>query len=229
MNRSEMLAMQGIPQSALTAEDIAKLPVKGLPAPWDARARGVVWVAGPNREAVRAAGVLAREGRVGSVVGAMLDYAETPAGPYRELIGGIGLFSTRGVRLTVPFIPVDSPASVVGGRENWAMPKTLAHFDGDPGRAMSAEGEGWSVRVEVTAFGPTFPIRASVRVRQPFPDGTIREGKVGASGRARAALVRVRVEAEPSLGGWLRSGRFPGLVLESAEGHLGSMSAGKGS
>jgi len=43
---------------------------------------------------------------------------------------------------TVSFMAVDSEASLVGGRTNWSMPKTLAGFDGEIGHKQTVSG--WS-------------------------------------------------------------------------------------
>ena len=116
-------AVHGVPQSALTLADLQQLPASAPPPPWNTSMRAVLWFARPTGAAGRAASLVGG-GRPAMVVGAMVDYDDTPVGPYREIIGGVGLASVRGLSLTVPFIAVDSPTSVVGGRVNWALPKT---------------------------------------------------------------------------------------------------------
>lgn len=72
----------------------------------------------------------------------------------------------------VAFIAVDSSASVVGGRANWALPKQLAHFDGDPGRAavVTARGEDWEVRVTATSRQTAARARAGSYSRSALDD-----------------------------------------------------------
>ncbi|MFL6126634.1 acetoacetate decarboxylase family protein [Actinophytocola sp.] len=217
MNRDEMLNLAGIPLTAL-ADGVA-LPAEAPPAPWHTSMRAVVWQARPNGAARQAAGSV--HGRPALVLGALISYDETPVGPYDEIVGGVGLLSGKGFAATVPFIAVDSPASVVGGRVNWALPKTLARFTGTPPTGMTATGEGWSVRVTVRAPGFAVPFRTRGQLRQPWPGGGVRRTRVGMSGRARPALVHVRVEAEPALSGWLRGGWHLGAVLENVTGHFG--------
>jgi hypothetical protein len=164
---------------------------------------------------------VASASRVATVVGGLISYDDTPVGPYDEVVGLVGLLSSRGVTATVPFIAVDSPASVVGGRVNWALPKTLARFTGTPSTEMTATGEGWSVRVTVRSLGFAVPIRVRGQFVQSWPDGTDRRARVRMTGKARPALVRVHVDAEPTLSGWLRSGWHVGAVVENATGEFG--------
>ena len=64
-------------------------------------------------------------------VGGFVRYTDTPVGAYDEVLGMIG--SRTGLRPwgNVAFMSVNSESSLVGGRTNWAMPKTLARFDGE--------------------------------------------------------------------------------------------------
>jgi hypothetical protein len=168
-----------------------------------------------------AAGPVASASRVAGVIGGLISYDDTPVGPYDEIVGVVGLVSGRGVSATVPFIAVDSPASVVGGRVNWALPKTLARFTGTPSTEMTAAGRDWSVRVSVRALGFSVPFRTRGTLVQPWPAGETRRARVMMSGRARPALVRVHVEAEPTLSAWLRGGLHVGAVLENVTGEFG--------
>ncbi|MHB8242684.1 MAG: acetoacetate decarboxylase family protein [Solirubrobacteraceae bacterium] len=63
-------------------------------------------------------------------MGAFLRYKEGPVGAYDELLAMPNvLLRDRRLSLHVPFIAVDSEASIAGGRGNWALPKTLAEFE----------------------------------------------------------------------------------------------------
>lgn len=219
MNREEMLGLRGVPQTVL-GQDVV-LPDEAPAAPWHTSMRAVLWYSLPTRAARRAAGPVASGGRVTAVAGGMISYDDTPVGPYHEIVGTVGLLAGRDVAVTVPFIAVDSAASVVGGRTNWALPKNLARFTGSPADGMAAAGTGWSVRVTVRALGLAVPLRVRGRLRQPWPDGGVRHTLVRMSGKARPALVRVHVDAEPTLSGWLRSGWHLGAVLENASGEFG--------
>ena len=63
-------------------------------------------------------------------MGAFVHYLDTPVGPYAEVLASPAVLLRGGLLAAahIPFIAVDSEASVRGGRENWALPKTLARF-----------------------------------------------------------------------------------------------------
>ena len=148
--------------------------------PWTLEAAGVAWV---HRGAV----------------GALLRYASSPVGAYSEVWGAPAV-SVRGGRpaITVPFMAVDSEASLEGGRANWALPKTLAIF-GD-GRA---DGPDWSIRVRVVSAGARIPVLALGLLDQP---GDVRTPfRAHGSGR----LARVEVQTEGATPPWLERMRPP--------------------
>lgn len=79
---------------------------------------------------------------------ALVDYATSPVGPYRELAVSPGLVYDEGKKLhTVSRIYVDSEASMVSGRANWGLPKELAEFD------WRDEYDGQLSRVSVSKDG----------------------------------------------------------------------------
>jgi hypothetical protein len=156
----------------------------------------------------------------------MVRYLSTPVGPYDEVLGMVG--SRNGLRPwgSVAFMSVDSEASLVGGRTNWAMPKTLGAFDGDIGdrRTISASGADdsrWRVTATPRVLGPALPIRTVGVARQEFPGGRVGDSPLRARGRIRPALVTVEVESDGPLADWLRPGRHLGAVVEHATFALG--------
>ncbi|MBV9197986.1 MAG: hypothetical protein JO168_27970 [Solirubrobacterales bacterium] len=212
----------GIRGTELAPEIVERLPVSAPPAPWRLRASGCLWVA----PAPRCAGAALQKGIAGrplAVGGMFVAYEETPVGPYNEIIGFVALRRRWSVAGHIPFIAVDSAASVVGGRVNWLLPKTVATFSGHAvrERAVRARHDEWEVSAQARALGPLLVARSSLTLVQAGADG--REGR--ARGRVRVrlrpALVRVRTGGVPELTGWLRSGRYPGLVIERFEGELG--------
>lgn len=212
-------AVPGVTECRLAAATIAELPDESPPAPWaDCRLTSIVWLSRGGRAAARAAGPAnPARGRGLAVVGGMVSYSSTPVGRYHEVFGTIGLRAGRRLRGTIPFMAVDSRASLVGGRTNWSLPKTLARFTGEPGDAvMTAEGDGWTVRVRARPYGPAFPIPMSGRIVQPWPDGTLRSASLAGSGRGRSAIVTVEIESEGDLASWLRPGRHLGTVITEA-------------
>ena len=75
------------------------------------------------------------------VVAALVDYAPGSVVEYDELL--VTTLTRRGRKLvsTLAHIWVDSPRSVAGGRELWAIPKGLAQFERD-GASTTVDVEG---------------------------------------------------------------------------------------
>ncbi len=114
----------------------------------------------------------------------------------------------------VPFIAVDSLASVEGGRANWALPKTLARFAWS-GAGARVEGDGWSVRASAAPRGPRLPLVGLARLVQVDAAGRERLAPIAGGGLARVARVEISAVGG-SLPRWLLAGIHPGLVLSRA-------------
>ncbi|OBJ71009.1 acetoacetate decarboxylase family protein [Mycobacterium sp. 1274756.6] len=218
MSRTELTGLPAIPETLLSDALVATLPANDAPAPWECHCSGLVWL-GRGGRAAAAALPPALGGSTGLLtVGGFVRYTDTPVGPYDEVLGIVG--SRSGLRPWghVAFMAVDSPASLVGGRTNWAMPKTLARFDGDPGAVMTGTGADgvWRVRASARPLGPAVPLRLTGTARQQFADGRVGDSVLVCSARARPALVSVEVTSTGSLPRWLRPGRRVGAVIESA-------------
>jgi hypothetical protein len=195
---------------------------ESAPAPWAVVLDAVVWFhrAAPDAAAHLPAAVRGRP-TLPVTVGALIRYRETPVGPYREVLGSPVLLAEWPLpAASIPFIAVDSEASVHGGRANWRLPKTLARFDWPASTGgsfeLDAEGAGWSVHATVDARPRRLPVAAVVRTRQD--DETAFTTR--ARGRARPASVALETRGA-TLPGWLRSGRHPALVIEGARGVVG--------
>jgi hypothetical protein len=201
-------AVAGVAESALA--DDAELPATAPAAPWSCRCEAIVWSSRPSKVPGQSA--------IRPVFGALLAYSESPVGAYREVQGLTGMPSRRGVRATVPFIAVDSAASVLAGRLNWALPKAFAEFTGEPaGHAMTATGAGWTVSAVAHPLGPAVPIPLVGQLVQRWPDGSRRTADLTGRASAQPALVRVSVRSRGVLASWLRPGRHLGLLLLRAE------------
>ncbi|MDT4894577.1 MAG: hypothetical protein QOE97_3612 [Pseudonocardiales bacterium] len=221
MTRDDLSAVPGVGECDLDAETVAALPDGSAPAPWAAECASIIWYARGNRAAAAASGV---EGRPLIVIGGLVSYAQTPVGSYREVFGMIALAHGRAVRGTIPFMAVDSPASLVGGRSNWSLPKSLASFEGSPEQgSMSASGATWQVQATARPFGPHYPVPMRGRLVQRWPDGRPREAVLSGHGRARSALVTVEVRSAGPLAEWLRPGQHPGAVLSATRFALSAM------
>jgi hypothetical protein len=218
--------LQGVAESALHDDDAAQIPGASAPAPWATVLDAVVWF---HRAAPGAIQRLPRQLRgrpsLPVTVGALIRYRETPVGPYREVLASPALvLGPRGPEAAVPFIAVDSLPSVHGGRENWALPKTLARFEWPEqphgGFELDAEGRGWSVHATVRPRPRRLPFAAVTRNRQVTPHGE--EIVFDSRWRGPARLASVELETRgPTLPGWLRSGRHPALLLEGARVRVG--------
>jgi len=217
----DLAAVPGVPETQLSSDVLASLPPNLAPAPWTVLADAVVWWGRAPAAAQRALPApLASTSRAVVVVGGMVRYRESPVGSYDEVFGVIGCRRGRRFFSTVAFMAVDSPASLVGGRTNWSMPRTLARFSGSPSASMSAQGSGgedWAVTSRARVIGPALPARGGGRVEQVFPGGLVHGCRMSSRGRARTALVSVGVSSMGTLPEWLRPGRHLGAVLEGME------------
>ncbi|HWV84937.1 MAG TPA: acetoacetate decarboxylase family protein [Capillimicrobium sp.] len=215
-------AIAGVPESALDDATAAKLPPAAPPAPWPAVADAVVWLhrAAPGATLLQLGDLRGRPA-IPLTVGAFIRYRETPVGPYDEILAAPVVLAERPLpAATVPFIAVDSLASLRGGREQWALPKTLARFTfaGDTARA---EGDGWSVAARVRARPRELPVALALRDRQPLPGGGSALVDIRLRGRARLGRVAVTAEG-PELPSWLLPGPHPALVIRGGRMTFGA-------
>ena len=223
MSQTAALAgVPGVPETRLSQALLATLPENSAHAPWSCVCDAVLWFGRGGAAATAALPPpLRRAARGLGVVGGMVRYRETPVGPYDEVLGLVGSHTGARPWGSVAFMAVDSPASLVGGRTNWAMPKTLAGFEGDPapGSTVVAWGRDevrWQVTASSKPLAPAVPMVAAGQARQVFADGTVGSSRLSARARVRPALVAVDVVSDGPLAAWLRPGRHPGLVVQDA-------------
>lgn len=223
-----LLDVPSVSESSVSEEFLATMPANEAPAPWTVNASAVVWYCKATDAATDALPpALRKQGRAAVVIGGMVRYADTPVGRYDEVFGAIGMRIGRHLIGTIPFMSVDSPTSLVGGRGNWSIPKTLSAFTGTPTSgdtfaAASSTGQQWRVAASPKAKGPALPVFSRLRVVQEFPDGSLRGTRLKASGRMRLASLEVEVTSEGQLPAWLPSGRHLGAVLPSTRFTLGA-------
>jgi hypothetical protein len=166
------------------------------PPPWTCQLQAVVVPSLLRAPALRAGGF------------AVVDYADTPVGPYREALTAVALSARSG---WVPWMVVDSEASRAGGREGWGLPKELAVVDADldhRGGAGTARVLSEGVDLAVTARvarGRGLPVRVSAQLRQPRRA----PAPVRFTGRLRPAVVVLEGTPPPGVS----PGRRPGLAL----------------
>lgn len=187
----------------LVTPDDALPGVRRAPAPWTLH--GSAWILVLRLpEALRRAPEhltppLRDAGFRGPSVVMFVDYRDSPAGPYRELLYIPGRFTDRGHSAwSVTRIWVSTWESVVNGRRNWGIPKDRADFVRD----KHARGERVTVlherrevaRLDLAAFGPAFPVTTGfvpgmLRHLVQYHGGLRYSLSLSASGRVRAAKL----------------------------------------
>ncbi|GAC68347.1 acetoacetate decarboxylase family protein [Gordonia soli] len=198
-------------------------------APWPATVRATLWWhrSTPDAQAL----LMTDERSIPLTVAMMVDYVDSPVGPYREVLASPALLAPGRrfgplPRLQVPFIAVDSERSVHGGRSHWSLPKVLAEFTGDVTDRSTAVTEHWSVTAAVRAVPLPLPIAGGIGFAQPIsrPDASPQFLCAYARlvGSFRPARVSVAAEG-PTLPSWLSPGDHPGIVITS-----GRMTTGRG-
>ncbi len=167
------------------------------PAPW--RMVGQLWLSLFRvREAVdhlRPAGIYG-VAFVSYEPGSPLTYSELlVARPVRS--------DAHGRRVSITDIWVDSPASVAGGRELWAIPKGLCDFGLDSVRRGPLTTTDWSAslgRRPIVSASFTDVSKAMLRV--PFKGGTWQPGIEDTGGEERTATLQGSSKALPCRGRW---------------------------
>ncbi len=129
------------------------------PAPWDLRGSGCILLVGNQHRSGPD-----EVGGPGLVM--FVDYAESPVGPYQEVLYIPGRTEVDGQRRwRIQRIYVSTWASVVNGRRNWGIPKDRADFEHcqqTPGRdRYSVTTDGLPVAsLEFSSHGPALPFPA---------------------------------------------------------------------
>lgn len=106
---------------------------KLIPAPWNLKGRGYIILYRFNKEEIAKDPFLTEQFRNNFVGGfgslMVVDYKESNAGPYQELLFIPGKFRITGhKRQHISRIFVSTEESVINGRKNWAIPKEQADF-----------------------------------------------------------------------------------------------------
>ncbi len=96
--------------------------------------------------------------------------------------------TVRGYHVAVMY--VDSEASLAGGRELWALPKTLARFTRTPDGVDVDADDGTRVSFRFRALGPRLPGRGRIATLQCEPGGLVRF-RGDSSGSVRVGTARV--------------------------------------
>lgn len=224
--RIELTGLKGVPETVLSEVLAAGLPGNEAPAPWECHCSALMWAGRGGRAAAAALPSALAGSPALAAAGGFVRYTDTPVGSYDEVLGMIA--SRTGLKPWghVAFMSVDSESSLVGGRTNWAMPKTLARFDGKlaGGNLITATGAdqlSWSVSAKPRTIGPAIPLKTKLTARQQFADGRVGDSLLTFAGRLRPALVTVGVSSAETLPTWLRPGLHLGVFVEDVTFTLG--------
>ena len=108
-----------------------------------------------------------------------------------------------GRRVSITDIWVDSPASVAGGRELWAIPKGLADFTLEAEHRGPFSATDWTVTEGRTPIAAaTFKDVSRAAIRLPFKGGTWQPGIDDTGGEERAATLQGSSKALPARAHW---------------------------
>ena len=122
---------------------------------------------------------------------------------YSELLVARLADTPRGRRVSITDIWVDSPASVAGGRELWAIPKDLCDFDLDSRRRGPLSTTDWSASLNRRPIASaTFTDVSKAMVRLPFKGATWQPGIEDTDGEDRTAILQGSSKVLPCRGRW---------------------------
>ena len=168
------------------------------PAPW--QMVGQLWLSlfklGHAVDDLRPAGIYGAA-FVSYEPGSPLTYSELLVARPVPVPGG------RGRRVSITDIWVDSPASVAGGRELWAIPKGLCDFELDTAHRGPLSTTDWTAslgRRPIASASFTDVSRAMLRI--PFTGSTWQPGIDDTGGEERTAVLRGSSKALPCRGRW---------------------------
>ena len=167
------------------------------PAPWEMV--GSLWLSLFRlREAVN-------EARPAGIYGAaFVSYDEGSPLTYSELLVARPVSSQEhGRRVTITDIWVDSPESVAGGRELWAIPKALCDFTLETSHVGPLSTTAWSATLGRTPIASArFRDVSRAAVRLPFKGRTWQPGIADSGGEERTATLQGSSKALPARARW---------------------------
>lgn len=152
---------------------MSELPtIASAPAPWTLKGDGYMVFYRFKRDFIEQHGLLppALQGKFDGFFGALMlvNYHQSPVGPYRELLFIPGKFQTPNGRLfSITHISVDSEASTQNGRANWGIPKKTHVFEvsGSPNkehiRVLTPDAKPF-FEATLRSGGPSFPISTAL-------------------------------------------------------------------
>jgi acetoacetate decarboxylase len=135
---------------------------------------------------------------------AFVSYQEGSPLTYSELLVARPVTTDAdGRRVTITDIWVDSPASVAGGRELWAIPKELCDFTLDAAHTGPLSTTEWSATAGRTPIcSARFRDVSRAAVRLPFKGGTWQPGLPDTGGAERTATLQGSAKTLPARARW---------------------------
>jgi hypothetical protein len=151
------------------------------PPPWHLTGDGYIWLFKFPKDFIERNGFMTdwQRAALKHTLGAMMlvDYRETPVGPYRELLFIPGVFAVGAhalrraqdaspLQFSISKIYVSTQVSVVNGIEHWGIPKERADFAystyaGADTLTASINGTPF-FSARLNPFGPRFPLTSSL-------------------------------------------------------------------
>jgi hypothetical protein len=134
---------------------------------------------------------------------AFVSYEEGSPLTYSELLVARPVNADRhGRRVTIADIWVDSPASVAGGRELWAIPKGLCDFTFESSHTGPLSRTEWSASAQRRPIASArFTDVSRAALRMPFKGGTW-QPELPEGGGEKTATLRGSAKALPCRGRW---------------------------
>jgi hypothetical protein len=218
----------GLPETVLPPPLVDLLPPSVPGAPWRTQCRVITWMHAAEKAALDVFPAAIRPEKIALVAWALVRYEQTPVGPYDEVAvtllpeGGDGYGH-------IPFIAVDSYPSIVGGRANWLLPKSLARFvwsEDSLSANVTSDAPakpGWSITVTATPSGDATAVTIPSNVQQVAPSGAVRRFAGTMAGSMGAASVNVEGVAEGPLAALLVSGRHDGSIITGCAFAVGGL------
>ena len=135
---------------------------------------------------------------------AFVSYQEGSPLTYSELLVARPIDTgEHGRRVSITDIWVDSPASVAGGRELWAIPKDLCDFTLESEHRGPLSTTEWAARVgRQPIASASFRDVSRAMPRLPFKGGTWQPGIEETGGEDRTATLRGSSKAFPARASW---------------------------
>jgi Acetoacetate decarboxylase (ADC) len=167
------------------------------PAPWDMV--GSLWLtlfrAREPVDELRPAGIYGA---------AFVSYEEGSPLTYHELLVARPVSTdAHGRRVSITDIWVDSPASVAGGRELWAIPKGLCDFSFETAHTGPVSTTEWSATVgRVPVATARFRDVSRAGLRLPFKGGTWQPGIPDTHDEERTATLQGSSKVLPARARW---------------------------